>query len=260
MNQVDFLTSFWQRLRTASQRVLLLDYDGTLAPFRKTRDQAVPYPGVQELLAGILADGGTRLIIVTGRPAADLLPLLGLDRQPEVWGCHGWERLLPGGKYELGSLPAGAGKALGEARRWALDQGYGAQCESKPVSIALHWRGLPPEQAARMRSQARSAWAPMAAGGGLELHPFDGGLELRCPGRDKGSAVRQVLAETDPGAAIAYLGDDLTDEDAFTTLKGRGLTILVREQYRPTAADHWLTPPAELLAFLREWRHWTEGR
>lgn len=62
----------------------------------------------------------------------------------------------------------------------------------------------------------------------------------------------------EPSAAIAYLGDDLTDEDAFQALDTRGLRVLVRDALRPTAADIWLQPPDELLDFLRSWRQTCE--
>lgn len=255
MNTADSmkLNAFWQRLKEAPQRALLLDYDGTLAPFREAREEAVPYPGVREVLEAILEAGSTRMVIVSGRAIEDLLPLLRLKRPPEIWGCHGWERLLPGGGRELGDLPEGAAEALEEAAERLRRNGYEERCERKPVSVAIHWRGLEPEKIAEIDRETNRAWAPLAEGAGLELHPFDGGLELRVPGRDKGFAVRRIFADLDGRAAIAYLGDDLTDEDAFRAMGGRGLGVLVRRQPRPTAADLKLEPPEELLQFLRRW-------
>jgi len=87
----------------------------------------------------------------------------------------------------------------------------------------------------------------------LTLHEFDGGLELRPSGITKAQAVDRILCEMPSGTAAAYLGDDLTDEDAFVAIKGRGLAVLVRETFRDTCADIWLRPPDELLAFLRRW-------
>ncbi|MBU1936081.1 trehalose-phosphatase, partial [bacterium] len=55
------------------------------------------------------------------------------------------------------------------------------------------------------------------------------------------------------GATVAYLGDDLTDEDAFRVLKGKGLGVLVRPEFRPTTADLWLQPPDDLIEFLKNW-------
>ena len=69
----------------------------------------------------------------------------------------------------------------------------------------------------------------------------------------KGDAVKQILAESPNDAVIAYLGDDLTDEDAFKALQGKGLSVLVRDTRRETLADCWLTPPHELLDFLHNW-------
>jgi trehalose-6-phosphatase len=56
-----------------------------------------------------------------------------------------------------------------------------------------------------------------------------------------------------PTATPAYVGDDMTDEDAFAVLRGRGLTLLVRPEPRPSQAIYWLKPPEDLLAFLDGW-------
>jgi trehalose-phosphatase len=85
------------------------------------------------------------------------------------------------------------------------------------------------------------------------LHEFDGGLELRLPGITKGDVVRTVLDESHDEAVSAYLGDDTTDEDAFEAIAGRGLSVLVRPELRPTKAELWLKPPDELFSFLRRW-------
>jgi trehalose 6-phosphate phosphatase len=67
--QVD-LPAFYDRLAAAPQRVLMLDYDGTLAPFNIRPDRAFPYPGVAELLEALMSQGDTRVVIVSGRRAA----------------------------------------------------------------------------------------------------------------------------------------------------------------------------------------------
>lgn len=83
------LDSFFARLAAAPRRALLLDYDGTLAPFKTKRQQAAPYPGVPELLAAVRDAGRTRVVVISGRSVADLGRLLGLDALPELWGSHG---------------------------------------------------------------------------------------------------------------------------------------------------------------------------
>ena len=92
----------------------------------------------------------------------------------------------------------------------------------------------------------------------MKLLEFDGGVEMRMPDLDKGDAVRTVLQEVGPGVPTAYLGDDLTDEQAFRALGDRGLSVLVRSNARRTAAQLWLKPPEELMDFLSRWVAATE--
>ena len=61
------LGSFFRKVAEAPSRVLLLDYDGTLAPFREERDEAVPYPGVREAVRNQIVSGRSRLVVVSGR-------------------------------------------------------------------------------------------------------------------------------------------------------------------------------------------------
>lgn len=247
--------AFLERIPAARERVLMLDYDGTLAPFQVRPERAVPYPGVVEALDGIMQDEGTRVVIVSGRRAADLIALLPLKRQPEIWGGHGWERLLPDGvlaaQEPAGEVRRTLRRASDFAREFARD---GGRIERKPASVALHWRGLPALAVAKIRVQALSAWSPLARDNDVELLSFDGGIELRAHGCNKQHAVRAVLSETSGDSAVAYLGDDITDEDAFAAVKARGIAILVRSQYRDTLADIWIRPPRELLAFIRRWQ------
>jgi trehalose-phosphatase len=194
-------------------------------------------------------------VVVSGRPAGELPPLLKIEPLPEIWGSHGWERLMPDGRHVVEQPAAAARSALeraGEAVQAAMCAG--ARLEKKLASLALHWRGLPDEDVAGIESRARAVWEPETSGGLLELLSFDGGIELRATGCNKQYAVKTVLSQTGEHSAIAYLGDDMTDEDAFTAVKPRGLAVLVRPQFRRTGADVWLRPPEELVAFMRHWK------
>src|SRR6185295_9999743 len=99
-----------------------------------------------------------------------------------------------------------------------------------------------------IRAEIEAAWQALAEGAAVELIEFDAGLELRAQGHNKHHAVKTVLSETPGEAAVAYLGDDLTDEDAFAAVKiAHGLAVLVRAAPRPTRADVWIRPPQELV-------------
>lgn len=254
------LEGFFARVRTASARVLMLDYDGTLAPFRVNPAEATPYPGVIPLLDEIQQAGRTRVVIVSGRWTKDLVPLLGLTHTPEIWGSHGWERLQPHGEYHVGRVAPSALEVLIDADEWIAEvEALGGRCERKPAALAFHWRGLDNVHIADIRGKIFEKWMDLIHGSGLAWHDFDGGIELRAAGRDKGDVVRTLVAEAEPGAVFAYLGDDLTDEPAFEAVMEAGAAILVRPQFRPTAAALWIRPPEELLEFLARWHQAAGG-
>lgn len=232
---------------------LLLDYDGTLAPFQLNRQEALPYPGIVQLLDEIMANGQTRVVIITGRLAHEVIPLLALRRQPEIWGCHGSERLRPDGTCETPPVDADVLHALADADRWLKHQGLCHRAEFKIGAVAIHWRGMDELTEEKTRDKVLRGWSPIAQNARMELLEFDGGIEMRMSDSDKGDAVRTILKEVGPQVPVAYLGDDLTDERAFFALGTRGLTALVRPETRKSAAALWIKPPEGLLDFLTQW-------
>jgi trehalose-phosphatase len=248
---------FFERLATARQSALLLDYDGTLAPFRTERHMAVPYPGVTGVLGDLAGSRETRVVVISGRTLDDLVPLLELQRLPEIWGSHGGERLLRDGTRKQAPLDSTTRDALERAGVHLANMGWKDRLERKPFSIALHWRGTDPAEQKEMTSEFMQYATGLGADVGLSLKKFDGGLELRSQQVNKGQAVKTILSELPGDAAVAYLGDDLTDEDAFAVLHEQNMQsigVLVRENYRKTKADLWLRPPTELLDFLKSWK------
>ncbi|MBU2498073.1 MAG: trehalose-phosphatase [Proteobacteria bacterium] len=230
-----------------------MDYDGTLAPFHVDPSKAFPYPGVRNLLNRIMDAPGVHVVIISGRWTKDLIPLLHLQKQPEIWGSHGLERLKMDGIYEIASMDERALNGLVTADDWVESKGLSSRCEKKPGCLALHWRGLRDQEISEIKNRVIPEWRLIAEGWTLRLLEFDGGLELRVPGRNKGDAIKTILEEMEQDVVAAYLGDDLTDEDAFRSIKGRGIGVLVRKVFRPTDADLWIKPPEELLEFLSVW-------
>lgn len=253
------LDSFWRRLASSGNRILMLDYDGTLAPFKLERDKAIPYPGVKDALARIMDIPRCRVVLVTGRTVSDIASLIDIHPLPEIWGTHGMERLGKNGIYERSSIPPQAEQLVTDLYNWLSLEGYGSRTELKPGCLAFHARGMEEEDAKRLLLEIKDKYLELIKNkreGDLEAHLFDGGIEFRARGADKGKAVNAVLREGDmdaTDAAVAYLGDDFTDEDAFKAIKGKGLGVLVRQRYRETAADLWISPPDELIDFLSHW-------
>jgi trehalose-phosphatase len=253
----EMLSRFFERLQNASHRALLCDYDGTLAPFTVKRDEARPYRGIPEVLTAILDRGHTRLVLISGRALKDLIPLLGMERLPEIWGSHGGERLRPDGKSDAPTISGELARELKRVAQWIASRGWEPALEKKPMGLALHWRGLPDSRIRQMQTAIAHYGKERLNQKLLALHAFDGGMEFRPCGISKADAVRTLLQEMPPGTVTAYLGDDRTDEDAFRALKEKGLGILVRPEMRPTRADVWLRPPDELLGFLWRWHELT---
>jgi trehalose-phosphatase len=240
--------------------VLLLDYDGTLAPFAPDRFNAFPYANVRVLLEQIMTTCGTRVVLISGRPAHDVPRLIGINPQPEVWGSHGLERLYPDGRYEMPEMASDILDCLQKAAAELESLGLNQVTEMKPGAIAVHWRWLPSSKLEEVKATAYRVLSRATRSPALKLEPFDGGLELRLGNHNKGDAVRTILSETEGHVPVAYLGDDITDEDAFRALCGAGLSVLVTPKYRFSAAQMWLKPPDDLVRFLREWIVACEGQ
>jgi trehalose-phosphatase len=257
---IQTLQTFFSSFTPGIRPLLLLDYDGTLAPFRVDRAKARPYTGVREALAKIIHQGQTRLVIITGRPAREIGPLLRgyppiIDQPIEVWGLHGSERLHADGRRELEEAPHATQRRLDELREYLRHNNLGGEFEDKPNAAVMHWRGASPRTAKFIEMRTRELFEPISRLEGLMLLEFEGGLELRV-GRDKGAAIRTLVGEMPAGTPVAYVGDDLTDEAAFKALnqiQEPHLSVLMRPEERETAASLWLRPPSGLRGFLKRW-------
>lgn len=254
------LEGFFRAWPQGAKPLLLLDYDGTLAGFRVDRFKARPWAGVRELLTAIQRQGRTHISIISGRPPQEVAPLLALDPPVEIWGLHGVERLHPDGRRELEELPPATHAKLDELRCQLHHDAFGGLLEEKPNAVVMHWRGLPPLKARFIEQRTRQLFEPLAQLEGLTLLQFESGLELRA-GRHKGAAVSAIVDEGNHGSPICYVGDDITDEDAFRVVnhvRGPHLSVLMSRRHRETSADLWLKPPADLRMFLTRWLRATD--
>lgn len=247
------LSDFMRELSLAPASTLLLDYDGTLAPFHTERHRAYPYARVIPLLTSILECTKSRVVIITGRPILEIGSLLSPLQNIEIWGSHGLEHLLPDGTYQRIEIAPETTTMLSQAESWLTSAGLAHRTEIKPGGIAIHWRGLPIEEVESVQSRALTGLSKFGEQAGLKLLEFEAGVELRVAHPNKGDAIASLLSSSGHKTQIAFLGDDLTDEDAFRVLNPYGLTALVRAEYRETSAQIWLRPPEELIGFLEQW-------
>lgn len=236
-------------LMKSTRRIVMLDYDGTLSPFVVDRDKAYAYPGVYEALDKIMTRADTRLVIITGRGLTDILPLLQVQNLPEIYASHGWERRSASGVITSVNTETHTDAfkaALNIAQKYVLEH----RIEQKSISIGVHWRGETEEKIANILTNVKPEWEKIALQNKLDLYSFDGGIELRMLGKNKGTAVSEILDSEPSDAFAVYLGDDLTDEDAFAAVRDRGYGILIGHEYRRTKAQLWTQPPQGLIDIL----------
>ncbi len=250
---------FWKQLATIDRRLLALDYDGTLAPFQVQRMDAYPLEGILPVLSEIRERPDTSMALISGRPVREVLQLTG-DLGITIIGSHGRERRTPNGATVLhppnSKEKAGLQKALNAARELVPKR----KIETKIASVALHTRGLPDGQAEILETRIYSTWNALALPYGLDCRRFNGGIEVRAPGRSKGEALLELIESFESPPFPVYLGDDETDEDAFRILPEKGIGIRVGSRIRNTAAEGSLPNIEAVRDFLIAWANTPLGK
>jgi hypothetical protein len=154
---------FFQRPSSKKQRVLLLDYDGTIAPFHRERFRAVPYPVVPHLLHRIMTMCRTRLIVIGGRSAREMAGLLGMNPAPEIWGVYGLQHLDMNGFHREAEVNPDSLQSLATAEAGLEREGLTDLLEIKMAGVAVHWRGLDPAEILKARRKAYTILEPLTS-------------------------------------------------------------------------------------------------
>ena len=224
----------------AVRRPLLVssDYDGVLARLRDDPSDAVPEIGVPEALSRLAGVDGVTVALVSGRGVADLRTTSGLSGPYRWVGSHGAEFDGP-----LTGELAARRDALATLLQPLVDDRDGAWLEVKPASVAVHVRRVTDRTAAAaLLEQARSL-----VDSSLTLKPGKDVLEIAVTDADKGSALRRLAGELGTVATL-YLGDDVTDEDAFRALGPDDVAVKIGDG--ETAAQYRVPDTAGALAVL----------
>lgn len=192
------------------------DVDGTISPIAERPDEATVPPRLRDL-ADRLARRIDRFVVVSGRAPAHARDMVGVRKAIYI-GNHGLTAMEDGVERTVPAAePYIAKVAEAEERLRAALTLEGIVFENKGPVLALHYRQSPDPEAARqtLARAAHDAGAPL----GLRVHEGRKIVELRPPlTRDKGAAVREIVRRDKIRGAV-YLGDDLTDIDAFRALR-----------------------------------------
>ncbi len=230
-----------------------LDYDGTLTPIVERPEDAVMPPETREVVRRLARVAP--VAAVSGRDVSFVREQVDLDEVIYA-GSHGFDIVGPEG-FAAGSDPGARFRdylpALDSAEeevRGRLASVEGANVERKKYSVAVHYRQVTPEDVPLVEQavdEAIRARPRLKKAGGKKV------FEMR-PAVDwhKGKAVRllEKAFGADGRVMPLYVGDDLTDEDAFAELEGRGVGVAVGAESRPTEADYALADTGEVAEFL----------
>ncbi len=236
---------------------LFLDYDGTLSPIAPRPEMAALPEETREALRRLAAR--LPVVIVSGRGREDAAALVGL---PELVyaGSHGFDIAgpppaagAPPLRLEVGDgIPERIAGAAERLRR-ELARIDGVLVEPKRFAISVHFRLADERDLPRIE---RAVDETLAAVPGLRKAHGKMLFELRPDvDWDKGRALLWLLDALGlgrPEALPIYIGDDLTDEDAFRAVAGRGIGIRVGEEARETAAEYRLRDPEEVREVLEK--------
>ena len=222
---------------------LVTDLDGTISPLFRTPAEATVSPACRRHLEAIAARAAL-VAVVSGRTTEEVRRIVGLEGIVYV-GLHGFSLAMPPiwSEAAVATYTVLARSILDDLRRnIALP---GIVFEDKGPLIALHYRQAADPAAARQAILGAMGAAPMA--GRFARHEGKMFVELRppVPSVNKGAAVRHLATER-ALRSVLYLGDDVTDIDAFRALREasafRGASIVAASEETPTevlaAADY----------------------
>lgn len=232
--------------------VVFLDYDGTLTPIVSDHRKALLSDDMRSAV-GALAER-RRVAIVSGRDLEMLRRLVALDTV-YLAGSHGFEILGPNGSQDSLEMGTEFLPELDEVEselRKRLAPIEGSSVERKRFSVAVHYRNVAEADIGAVDDVVGEVLAShprLVRGHGKKVFELQPAIDWH-----KGRAVEWLIEKIAPegrDVVPVYVGDDITDEDAFRALAGRGLTLVVRDvEPRATAADYALADTDDVRRFL----------
>ena len=208
----------------ASRRLIMLDYDGTLAAFRNRPEDAVPTKQLKELLARLSADSRNNVVINSGRDHTTMekwLGKLGVSMAAEhgaYFKEHGlWHKKNISNRWSNGIM---------SILNMFTERTPGSRIEVKDTAVAWHYRDVDLWLGAFRARQLIDLLMPLCMKQNLQILNGSKVVEIKSPEFTKGSEVQRLLSK-DSYDFILAMGDDTTDEDMFRALPPTAVTVKV---------------------------------
>jgi len=257
---MEYLFSQWDKLknRISDKSILLfLDYDGTLTPIAETPEKAVISREAKDLLNKLSKKSHCSVAIISGRSLSDIKTIVGIEDIIYA-GNHGLEIEGPKIKFEsqvslrLKSII----RHIYEDAVNKFSKIKGVLIEDKGLTVGVHYRLVDEKDIQGFLSIFNEITDPYIVRDKIKINSGKKVYEIKPPVKwDKGKVVlwllaRQQFISGEKNVFPIYIGDDITDEDAFRALKRKGLTVFVGEPGN-SKADYYLKNTEEVIKFLR---------
>ncbi len=239
---------------------LLCDYDGTLTPIVENPEDALLDDGTRKVLQDLVKKRRLKVGFITGRALVDIKTKIGIDGALYA-GNHGFEIEGPELKfiYPLTDEMRSIMRLMKLILKKALSNIKGVIIEDKGVTLSIHYRMVDEDKLSQVHTVFENTVELARKAGkvktlsGKKVHEIRPALEW-----DKGKAVdllvsKYMTSSTKDRILAIYLGDDLTDEDAFKAVNAHGgISIFVGNSSANSAADYYLNSTSEVITFLTE--------
>jgi trehalose 6-phosphate synthase/phosphatase len=236
--------------KAASQRLILLDYDGTLVGFHHNPQRAEPDQELRLLLRALTEVPNTRVVLISGRDRGTLDKWLG-QLPVDFITEHGVWLRAAGEEWELfQAMQNDWMRDLRPVLELYVARTAGSFIEEKDYSLVWHYRRADADLGEVRARELLAHLAFMTANTDLQVMEGNKVLEIKNAGINKGTAAARWLARY-PADFILALGDDRTDEDTFRALPPEAYTVKVGSTGRSLARFN-IGSPAEVRQLLRK--------
>ena len=222
----DELSAIKEKYFNSLQRIILLDYDGTLVPFARKPQEATPDSELVEQLRALASDPQNCIVIISGRDRDFLQKWFG-HLELILVAEHGtWMKNRSGDWKTMQTLRKDWKDELRPILDLYVDRTPGSILEEKDYSLAWHYRNADPELASVRVRELSDALIHLTTNLNLAVMEGNKVIEIKNSGTNKGSAALKILGSTKWDFIMA-VGDDVTDEDLFAGLPEAALSIKV---------------------------------
>lgn len=235
--------------KNSKRRLLLLDYDGTLVPFKQHAQEATPDDDIIDLLNKLSSDPRNKVLIISGRDHETLdewLGALNVDMVAEhgIWHKNGKKKW-----QQVKGLNNGWQKDIYHIMSLYTERTPGTYIEQKSHSLAWHYRKVEPGLGTLRVQQLINDLNHFTHGNNLQILQGDKVVEVKSSAINKGTASARWLEANDYDFILA-IGDDTTDEDVFKAMPDDAITIKVGNKL--SAARYYLHHHISVRNLLRE--------